>query len=113
MVGMSKTPMWFVDSLAFPMHHRLLIALNTVRGLVQSGWMMSTAKEERQCCLFVGSGAGEAITVAIMRMQVWFVTHRLVANILVILHCTTLLQNAHIDIIVALSFWAEHDHTKM
>ena len=93
--------MWFVDSLAFLMHHRLLIVLCTVGGLDQSVWMMSTAQEERQCCLIVSSVAGEAITVVMVRMQVWFVTNRSLANILVILQCTTLLQNAHIDIIAA------------
>ena len=78
--GQSTKQMWCVVSLASLVHLGLVVALNTVRVLAQSGWMMSTAKGERQCYLDVRSLVGKSKTVAMMRMLVWCATIRLVAN---------------------------------
>ena len=78
--GQLTKPMWFVVSSASLVHLRLVVALNTVRVLTQSGWMMSTAKGERQCYLDVRSLAGKNITVYIVRMPVWRAMIRLVAK---------------------------------
>ena len=78
--GQSTKPMWCVVSLASLVHLGLFVALNTVRVLTQSGWMMSTAKGERQCYLDVRSLAGKNITVDMVRMLVWSAIIRLVAK---------------------------------
>lgn len=45
--GQSTKPMRFVVSLAFLVQPRLVTALHTAGGLVQSRWIMSTAEEKR------------------------------------------------------------------
>ena len=72
--GQLTKPKWFVVSLAFLVQLRLVAALRTVRGHVQSGWIMPTAKEERQLYLIAEARIGESKTVIMERMLVWCVT---------------------------------------
>ena len=72
--GQSTKPKWFVVSLAFLVQLRLVAALHTVRGHVQSGWIMPTAKEEKQLYLIAEAMIGESKTVIMERMLVWCVT---------------------------------------
>ena len=78
--GQLTKPVWCVVSVAFLVHLGLVVALKTFRVLTHSGWMVFTAKGESQCCLVVRSLAGENMNVHVVRMLVWFVTHRFVAN---------------------------------
>ena len=48
MAGISMMLMWCVVSWAILVHPGLLMKLNTVVGLVLSGWMRSIVKEEKQ-----------------------------------------------------------------
>ena len=57
-------------ALVILVHARLFAALHTVRGLVQSGWMMFTAKVERHFYLIAEAMIGKTITVTIERMLV-------------------------------------------
>ena len=68
--GQSTKPKWFVVSSAFLVQLRL----HTVRGHVQSGQIMPTAKEERQLYLIAEARIGESKTVIMERMLVWCVT---------------------------------------
>ena len=70
--GISRMLMWCVVSWASLVHPGLLVEPSTVRGLVLSGWMTSSATEERHRCYNVLILDGEQkITVIITRMQVW------------------------------------------
>ena len=55
--------MWFVVSLVFLVQPELVASLYTVGGLVQSGWIKATAKEERQLYLIAEAMIGESKTV--------------------------------------------------
>ena len=72
--GQSTKPKWFFVSSAFLVQLRLVAALHTVRGHVQSGWIMPTAKEEKQLYLIAEAMIGESETVIMERMLVWCVT---------------------------------------
>ena len=72
--GQSTKPMWFVFSLVFLVQPKLVASLHTVGGLVQSGWIKSTAKEERQLYLIAEAMIGESKTVITNRMLEWCVT---------------------------------------
>ena len=66
--------MRFVVSLVFLVQPELVASLYTVRGLVQSGWIKATAKEERQLYLIAEAMIGESETVITKRMLEWCVT---------------------------------------
>ena len=72
--GQLTKPKWFVVSLVFVVQLRLVAALHTVRGHVQSGWIMPAATEERQLYLIAEARIGESKTGIIERMLVWCVT---------------------------------------
>ena len=72
--GQETKPMWFVIRLAM-LVAGLFGELHTVRGLVQSGWIMFTAKVKRNFYLIAEAMVGETMTVAIERMLVWCVYH--------------------------------------
>ena len=74
MAGVSMTLMWFADSLVFPVRPRHYAARDMAKDLALSGWMTSSAVEQRLHCLTVHIEAGEHTTVAIVRMQAWSVT---------------------------------------
>ena len=70
--GISRMLMWCVVSWAFLVHPGLLVEPSSVRGLVLSGWMTSSAKEERRLCYNVLILDGDrTLTVTMTRMQVW------------------------------------------
>ena len=72
--GISMTLKWFADSLVSPVRPRHLIVHGMAKDLALSGWMTSSAVEQRLHCLTVHIEAGDHTTVAIMRMQAWSVT---------------------------------------
>ena len=67
--GISTMPMWYVASSASLAHPPFLIVQDTVRGLVVSGWMMSTVAETRYR-YFTVQRSGKMITVITAKMQV-------------------------------------------
>ena len=69
MAGVSKTLMWFADSLVSPVRPRHLIMHGMAKDLALSGWITSGAVEQRLHCLTVHVMAGENTTVAMERMQ--------------------------------------------
>ena len=70
--GISRMLMWCVVSWVSLVHPELLVEPSSVRGLVLSGWMTSSAKEERQLCYNVLILDGDRkLTVTTTRMQVW------------------------------------------
>ena len=74
MAGVSMTLMWFADSLVSPVRPRHLIVHGMAKDLALSGWMTSSAVEQRLHCFTVHIEAGDHTTVPIMRMQAWSVT---------------------------------------
>ena len=72
--GISMTLMWFAVSLVSPVRTRHPAARDMAKDLALSGWMTSSAVEQRLHCLTVHVMAGEHTTVAIVRMQAWSVT---------------------------------------
>ena len=72
--GISMTLKWFADSLVSPVRPRHLIVHGMAKDLVLSGWMTSSAVEQRLHCFTVHIMAGEYTTVAMARMQAWSVT---------------------------------------
>ena len=73
--GQETKPKWFVIRLAILVQVWLFAALHAVRGLVQSGWIMFTAKVKRNFYLIAEAMNGETMTVTIERMVVWIVYH--------------------------------------
>ena len=74
MAGISTTLMWFAVSLVSPVRPRHHAARDMAEDLALSGWIMSSAVEQRLHCFTVHIEAGEHTTVAIARMQAWSVT---------------------------------------
>ena len=74
MPGISITLMWFADSLVSPARPRHYAARDMAKDLALSGWMTSSAVEQRLHCLTVHIDAGEHTTASIARMQAWSVT---------------------------------------
>ena len=72
--GISMTLMWFAVSLVSPVRTRHHAARDMAKDLTLSGWITSSAEEQRLHCLTVHVIAGEHTTVAIPRMQAWSVT---------------------------------------
>jgi len=73
--GISMTLMWFAVSLVSPVRPRHHAARDMAKDLVLSGWMTSSAVEQRLHCFTAHILAGEeTATVAIARMQAWSVT---------------------------------------
>ena len=70
----SITLMWFADSLVSPARPRHYAARDMAKDLALSGWMTSSAVEQRLHCLTVHIDAGEHTTASIARMQAWSVT---------------------------------------
>jgi hypothetical protein len=66
--GISRMLMWYVVSWASLVHPALLLERSTVRGLVLSGWITSSVKEERHCYNGVLIMDGDLRTVFIARM---------------------------------------------
>ena len=69
MSGVSKTLMWFADSLVSPVRPRHYAARDMAKDRTLSGWITSGAVEQRLHCLTVHIMAGENTTVAMARMQ--------------------------------------------
>ena len=67
--GMSMTLMWFAVSLVSPVRPRHLMVHGMAKDLTLSGWMTSSAVEQRLHCFTVHIETGENTVVAIMRMQ--------------------------------------------
>ena len=74
MAGISMTLMWFAVSLVSPVRTRHHAARDMAKDLALSGWITSSAVEQRLHCFTVHVRTGEHTTVAIMRMQAWSVT---------------------------------------
>ena len=75
MAGISMTLMWFAVSLVSPVRPRHHAARDMAKDLALSGWMTSSAVEQRLHCFTAHILAGEeTATVAITRMQAWSVT---------------------------------------
>ena len=74
MPGVSVMPTWFVASWDSLVHHLLLVAQSTAKGLVRSGWMMSVVMEESLHCFNVDTQVMESKTAVTVKMQVWFVS---------------------------------------
>ena len=74
MAGISTTLMWFAVSLVSPVRPRHHAVRDMAEDLALSGWIMSSAVEQRLHCFTVHIEAGEHTTVAIARMQAWSVT---------------------------------------
>ena len=72
--GISMTLMWFAVNLVSPVHPRHHAARDMAKDLTLSGWITSSAVEQRLHCFTVHIMAGEHTTVAIVRMQAWSVT---------------------------------------
>ena len=72
--GILITLMWFAVSLVSPVRPRHHAARDMAKDLALSGWMTSSAVEQRLHCLTVHIEAGDHTTVTIMRMQAWSVT---------------------------------------
>ena len=73
--GISMTLMWFAVSLVSPVRLRHHAARDMAKDLALSGWMTSSAVEQRFHCLTAHILAGEeTAAVAIARMQAWSVT---------------------------------------
>ena len=70
MAGISMTLMWFAVSLVSPVRPRHHAARDMAKDLALSGWMMSSAVEQRLHCFTAHILAGEeTATVRIPRMQ--------------------------------------------
>ena len=74
MTGISMTLMWFAVSLVSPVRPRHLIVHGMAKDLALSGWITSSALEQRLQCFTVHIMAGDHTTVAMSRMQAWSVT---------------------------------------
>ena len=75
MAGISITLMWFVVSLVSPVRPRHHAARDMAKDLALSGWMTSSAVEQRLHCFTAHILAGEeTATVSITRMQAWSAT---------------------------------------
>ena len=72
--GISMTLMWFAVSLVSPVRTRHHPARDMAKDLTLSGWITSSAVEQRLHCLTVHVEAGENTTVTMARMQAWSVT---------------------------------------
>ena len=72
--GIPMTLMWFAVSLVSLVRPRHLVVHRMAKDLALSGWMTSSAVEQRLHCFTVHILAGEKTTVAITRMQAWSVT---------------------------------------
>ena len=72
--GISMTLMWFAISLVSPVRPRHHAARDMAKDLALSGWITSSAMEQRLHCFTVHVTAGEYTTVAMARMQAWSVT---------------------------------------
>ena len=73
--GISMTLMWFAVSLVSPVRPRHHAARDMAKDLALSGWMTSSAVEQRLHCFTAHMLAGEeTAAVAIARMQAWSVT---------------------------------------
>ena len=73
--GISMTLMWFAVSLVSAVRPRQNAARDMAKDLALSGWMTSSAMEQRLHCFTAYILAGEeTTTVAIARMQAWSVT---------------------------------------
>ena len=73
--GQETKPKWFVISLAILVQAWLFGALHAVRGMVQSRWIMSTAKVKRNFYLIAEAMIGETMTITMERMLVWIIYH--------------------------------------
>ena len=69
MAGISMTLMYFVFSLVSPVRTRHHAARDMAKDLALSGWMTSSAVEQRLHCFTVHIHVGEHTTVAMARMQ--------------------------------------------
>ena len=67
--GISMTLMWFAVSSVSPVRTWHYAARDMAKDLTLSGWMTSSAMEQRLHCFTVHIMAGEDTTVAIARMQ--------------------------------------------
>ena len=75
MTGISMTLMWFAVSLVSPVRPRQDAARDMAEDLALSGWMTSSAVEQRLHCFTAHMLAGEeTAAVAMARMQAWSVT---------------------------------------
>ena len=73
--GISMTLMWFAVSLVSPVRPRQDAARDMAEDLALSGWMTSSAVEQRLHWFTAHMLAGEeTAAVAIARMQAWSVT---------------------------------------
>ena len=72
--GISMTLMWFAISLVSPLRPRHHTARDMAKDLALSGWITSSAVEQKLHCFTVHVTAGEYTTVAMVRMQAWSVT---------------------------------------
>ena len=72
--GISMTLMWFAISLVSPLRPRHYAARDMAKDLALSGWITSSAVEQRLHCFTVHVMAGEHTTVSIVRMQAWSLT---------------------------------------
>ena len=72
--GISMTPMWFAVSLDSPVRPRHLIGHDMAKDLGLSGWITSSAVEQRLHCFTAHMLAGEHTTVTMVKMQAWSVT---------------------------------------
>ena len=73
--GMSMTLMWFAVSLVSPVRLRHHAARDMAKDLALSGWLASSAVEQRLHCFTARILAGEKTpVVGITRMQAWSVT---------------------------------------
>ena len=74
MPGISMTLMWFAVSLVSPVRPRHHAARDMAKDLTLSGWITSSAVEQKLHCFTVHIMAGDHTTVAMARMQAWSVT---------------------------------------
>ena len=75
MAGISMTLMWFAVSLVSPVRPRHYAARDMAKDLALSGWMTSSAVEQRLHCFTAHMLAlEETAAVTIPRMQAWCVT---------------------------------------
>ena len=72
--GIPMTLMWFAVSLVSLVRPRHLIRQGMAKDLALFGWITSSAVEQRLHCFTVHIMAGDHTTVAMTRMQAWFVT---------------------------------------
>ena len=72
--GISITLMWFAVSLVSPVRLLHLIVHGMAEDLILSGWITSSAVEQKLHCFTVHIMAGDHTTVAMARMQAWSVT---------------------------------------